>query len=115
MKNGATIWPSSQQTFTCSKLKIETVEHGVKYVQNSQKRYQNVNWRRSGIFFVNFEHISHHVQAFLLLTLNIWLPAGKADWRVYLDISKSLILSSSFLREATCDIKLAMKVYKRKI
>ena len=25
---------------------------------------------RSGVFFVNFEHISHH------LTLNMWLPAG---------------------------------------
>ena len=27
-------------------------------------------WRRSGIFIVNFEHISHHVIVFLLLTSN---------------------------------------------
>ena len=29
-----------------------------------------VNWRRSGVFRVNFEHISHLVLVFLLLTLN---------------------------------------------
>ena len=31
----------------CSKLTIETLEQGVKYV----------HWRRSGVFIVNFEHI----------------------------------------------------------
>ena len=30
----------SQQAFTCSKLTIETLEQGVKYVQNEQWRYQ---------------------------------------------------------------------------
>ena len=33
--------------------------------------------RRSGIFIVNFEHIPHLVLVFLLLTLNMQLPAGK--------------------------------------
>ena len=28
-------------------------------------------WRRSGVFIVNFEHISHLVLVFLLLTLNM--------------------------------------------
>ena len=28
-------------------------------------------WRRSGIFIVNFENISHLVPLFLLLTLNM--------------------------------------------
>ena len=32
---------------------------------------------RSGIFIVNFEHISHLVLVFLLLTLNMQLRAGK--------------------------------------
>ena len=32
--------------------------------------------RRSGVFIVNFEHISHLVLVFLLLTLNMYLPAG---------------------------------------
>ena len=36
-----------QPVFTRSKLTIETLEQGVKYVQSS------------GVFIVNFEHISH--------------------------------------------------------
>ena len=28
------------------------------------------HWRRSGVFIVNFEHISHFVLVFLLLTLS---------------------------------------------
>ena len=38
---------------------METLEQGVKYVQSC------------GIFIVNFEHISHLVLMFLLLTLNM--------------------------------------------
>ena len=37
----------TQSAFTCSKLTIKTLEQGVKYV------------RRSGVFIVNLEHISH--------------------------------------------------------
>ena len=33
-------------------------------------------WCRSGVFIVNFEHMSHLVLVFLLLTLNTWLTAG---------------------------------------
>ena len=40
----------------CSKLTINTPERR--------------QWRRSGVFIVNFEHISHLVLVFLLLTLN---------------------------------------------
>ena len=43
---------------------METLEQGVKYVQGRR-------WRRSGIFIVNFEHISHLVLVLLLLTLNM--------------------------------------------
>ena len=32
--------------------------------------------RRSGVFIVNFEHISHLVLVFLLLTLNMEMPMG---------------------------------------
>ena len=42
---------------TNSKLTIKTPE-----------RY---HWRRSGVFIVNFEHISQLVLVFLLLTLNM--------------------------------------------
>ena len=40
----------------CSKLTIETPE----------QRF----WRRSGVFIVNFEHISNIVVVFLLITLS---------------------------------------------
>ena len=50
---------TAQLTFTCSNSTIETVEKGVKYRQ----------LRRSGVFIINFEHISHLLLS-LLLTLN---------------------------------------------
>ena len=52
-------WSISQPALSCSKLTKETLEQGVKYVQRRQ-------WRRSGFFIVNFEHISHLVLVFLL-------------------------------------------------
>ena len=50
----------TQPAFTCSKLTIDTLR----------------TCRLSGVFIVNFEHISHLVLVFLLLTLNMQLPAG---------------------------------------
>ena len=50
-KNTRTRWE------ICSELTIKT-----------QERRQ---WRRSDVFIVNFEHISHLIQVFLLLTLNM--------------------------------------------
>ena len=35
-----------------------------------------IKTRRSGVFIVNFEHISHFVLVFLLLTLNIYFPVS---------------------------------------
>ena len=50
---------------------IEKLEQGVKHVQKSTiKTPERCQWRRSGIFIVNFEHISHFVLMFLSLTLN---------------------------------------------
>ena len=43
-------------------------------VNNKDSRKKR-HWCRSGIF-VNFEHVSHLVLAFLLLNLNMLLPAG---------------------------------------
>ena len=60
----------------CSKLTIKTPERR--------------HWRRSGVFIVNFEYISHPVLAFLLLTFNIQLPTGNLRKRD---------LTTSFLRE----------------
>ena len=50
-----------EPAITYSKLTIETLEQGVKYVQRNILKY--------GIFIVNFERISHLVLMFLLLTL----------------------------------------------
>ena len=53
-------------------LATETLEQGVKYVQKlTIKIAERRHWRRSGIFIVDFEHISHLVLVFLLLTLNM--------------------------------------------
>ena len=60
----------------CSKLTIKI-----------PKRRQ---WRRSGIFIVNFEHTPHLVLVFLLLTLNILLPAGS-----WLSIEASVLPETS--------------------
>ena len=46
---------TSQPALTCSKLTIETLGQGV---------------NMSSVFIVNFEHMSHLVLAFLLLTLS---------------------------------------------
>ena len=45
-----------------------------KIIIKTQERRQR---RRSGVFTVNFEHISHLCLVLLLLTLNKWMLAGK--------------------------------------
>ena len=51
----------SQPVITCSKLTIKTLEQKVKYVQKlSLKTSERRQWC-SGVFIVNFEHISHLV------------------------------------------------------
>ena len=49
-------WNSRTRCEICSKLTIKTPEWH--------------HWRRSGVFIVNFEHISHILLVFLLLTLS---------------------------------------------
>ena len=44
------------------------------------------HWRRSGIFIVNFEQISHLVLVFLLLTLNLGLLEKIKEKCFYTDI-----------------------------
>ena len=55
--------PSRHLTF--SKLTIETLEQGVKYVQFNSKTPGRCHCRRSGVFVVNFEHISQILLVFL--------------------------------------------------
>ena len=55
-------------------------------------------WRCSGIFIVNFEHISHLVIVFLLLTLSKKMPAGycyPADYAKFKSLEQ-LFLGDTF-------------------
>ena len=56
----------TQSALTCSKLIIDTMEHGVKY--------------GCSVFIVNFEHISHLVLVFLLLNLSRQMPTGELQF-----------------------------------
>ena len=49
----------TQPAITFSKLSIETLVQGVIYVQSNNK--DTSQWRRSGVFIVNFERISHFI------------------------------------------------------
>ena len=48
-----------QVTFTCSKSTVKPVENGVKYVSKLTPQTPERRGRRSGVFIVKFEHISH--------------------------------------------------------
>ena len=58
----------------CSKLTIKILE----------RRY----WRRSGIFIVNFEHVSHLVLVFLLLPSSRQITAGWFCLLIFLNFMK---------------------------
>ena len=47
------------------------------YSKLTIKTSEGDNWRRSGVFIVNLEHISLLALVFLLLTLNMQFPAWK--------------------------------------
>ena len=44
---------------------------GIYLHQVNNRNAERRHWRRSGVFVVNFEHISHLNLVFLLLTLNM--------------------------------------------
>ena len=50
-------------------LTVETVEQDVKS-KLTIKTPERRQWRRSGVFIINFEHLVHLVLVFLLLTLS---------------------------------------------
>ena len=70
-----------QLALICSKSKIEILEKGVEYVWKiTIKTPKRRQWRRSDVFTINFEHISHLFLMFLFLTLNKHMFARKG-WR----------------------------------
>ena len=64
----------------CPKLTLKTLERR--------------QWRRSGLFIVNFEHISHHVLVYLLLT---WSKRGYfflANWALrVVNVRRSILFN----------------------
>ena len=46
------------------------------YLKLTIKTSQQCHWHRSGVFIVNFEHISYLFLVFLFLTFNMYLFAG---------------------------------------
>ena len=58
-------------------------------------------WHRSGVFIVNFEHISHLVLVLLLLALS--LPAGP-------DLMSSVILEVNVIMKLNQDQRLSLKI-----
>ena len=67
---------TTQQTITCSKLTIGTLEKIDMRSKFTIKTPERSQWSRSGVFIVNFEHISHLFLVFLLWTLSMYLFAG---------------------------------------
>ena len=64
----------TQLAFTCSKSTTETLEKGVKHSSKlTIKTPERPQWQRFGIFIVNFEHISHFLLVYIVLTLNKWM------------------------------------------
>ena len=64
----------TQTPTTCLRLTIETLEYMFKVQICSKlaiKTPERRQWRRSSVFIVNFELISHLDLVFLLLTLNM--------------------------------------------
>ena len=60
----------SHLRFTCSKSPSETLKKGVKHSKLTIKTPEHRHWRRSGVFIVNFKHISYLFLWFLLVNLN---------------------------------------------
>ena len=66
----------TQPTFTCLHLTIETIEKTITCSKLTIKKTEQRQWRLSGIFIDNLEHISRLFPVFLLLTLSMHSFAG---------------------------------------
>ena len=65
-----------QQAFTCSNSPTETTAMCEVCSKLTKKTPERRHCRRSGVFIVNFERISHIVLVFPLLILNKEMPVG---------------------------------------
>ena len=82
----------------CSKLTMKTPEQ--------------CHWRRFSVFIVNFEHISHLVLAFLLLTLSRQMPGGyRTSFIFYENFTFLFIFNKSRLKIVFCLFKLILECF----
>ena len=68
------LYPTSTKSlpvFSCSKLTIETLEQGLKCLNLTIKTPERHHWHHSGVFIVDFEHISHLVLRFCSYKFNV--------------------------------------------
>ena len=69
----------SRQIFTLSKSTEETLEKNCElYPKITMKTPEQRQWRRSSVFIVKLEHISHFSLVFLFLTLQVNVLWGLA-------------------------------------
>ena len=76
-------WPADNYMFKVNNR--NTRKRCQIYSKFTIKTPERCQWHRSGVFIVNFEHISHLALVFLLLTLTISLQAGlvfPSFWKV---------------------------------
>ena len=72
------------------------------------------HWRRSGVFIVNFEHISHLVLVvFLLLTLSREMPAGSVF--VLIEVVKTRCKMFFIYLKLILQITISINHFQRKI
>ena len=76
----------TQQTFTCSKSTIETLKKVWNMFKVNNKDTKRRQWHHSGVFNVNFEHISQHFLEFVLL---LW--TGKCFLGMYAFMGKNTL------------------------
>ena len=78
---------ASQLTFNLFKVNNKNSRKKCEiWLKLTIKTPERRQWRRSGVFTVNFEHTSHLFLVFLLLTLNNQMLAGlcvsKVSWKI---------------------------------
>ena len=67
----------TKAAITCSNTKASCEKCSKLTIKISER----CHWRLSAFFIINFKHISHLVLVFLLLTLNVQVPAGQG-WQL---------------------------------
>ena len=88
---------ATEETFTCAKSTVETREKNEIFSKLTKKKPERRHWRRSGVFIVYFEYIFYFFTVFLLLTLNMYLFAGKGELLNLLNLIWTFIYYAIFL------------------